>query len=553
MRPPCTLGRESWPPDYVAVLAWRQAQLARFELNPELVESALAYYAARPIEFINHWVDTFDPRNAGRGLPVRMPLILFEKQQELIEFVLACLKDEQNGLAEKCRDMGATWTCGALSVWIWRFMPGASVGWGSRKQELVDRLGDLDSIFEKLRTLIRCLPPVFLPKGFREDDHLLFQRILNPENGATITGEVGKNIGRGGRKLIYFKDESAHYEQAESIEAALMDNTRCQIDISSVHGLNNVFHRKREAGTEWRPGVEIPRGVTRVFIMDWRDHPAKSQTWYDERKASADASGLGHKFSQEVDRDYAASVVGTIIPGAWVKSAIDAHKLLKLDETGPWGGALDVADEEGLDGNALVKRQGVIIRSADEWKGIDTGKTARKAADNLKGMKNFALQYDCIGVGAGVKSEVNRLVEEDEMPKGIKFVPWNAATSPLNPEKRFNPHDKESPLNKELFYNLKAQAWWELRGRFERTHKAVELAKQGKAHVFDPETLISIDSAIPQLRQIEKELSQPTIGPGAKMKMVVNKTPDGTKSPNIGDAIMMAFFPVGSTYTLANI
>ena len=28
------------------------------------------------------------------------------------------------------------------------------------------------------------------------------------------------SIGRGGRKLIYFKDESAHYEHPEMIEAA---------------------------------------------------------------------------------------------------------------------------------------------------------------------------------------------------------------------------------------------------------------------------------------------------------------------------------------------
>jgi hypothetical protein len=29
---------------------------------------------------------------------------------------------------------------------------------------------------------------------------------VNPETGATITGDVSDNIGRGGRSLCYFKD-----------------------------------------------------------------------------------------------------------------------------------------------------------------------------------------------------------------------------------------------------------------------------------------------------------------------------------------------------------
>jgi hypothetical protein len=60
---------------------------------------------------------------------------------------------------------------------------------------------------------------------------------------STATGEAGDNIGRGGRTLGYFKDESAHYEHRDLIEAALGDNTNVQIDISSVNGLGNVFHR----------------------------------------------------------------------------------------------------------------------------------------------------------------------------------------------------------------------------------------------------------------------------------------------------------------------
>ena len=61
-----------------------------------------------------------------------------------------------------------------------------------------------------MRIIVRGLPREFWPAGFKPDDHMSYMRIVNPQTGASITGEAGDNIGRGGRKLIYFKDESAH-------------------------------------------------------------------------------------------------------------------------------------------------------------------------------------------------------------------------------------------------------------------------------------------------------------------------------------------------------
>src|SRR6202035_2707667 len=98
--------------------------------------------------------------------------------------------------------------CAAISVHIWLFLSGSAIGWGSRKQELVDKLGVPDSIFEKMRILIRNLPEDFYPKGFDPDAHMSFMRIMNPETGSSISGDVGDGIGRGARKLIFFKDEA---------------------------------------------------------------------------------------------------------------------------------------------------------------------------------------------------------------------------------------------------------------------------------------------------------------------------------------------------------
>lgn len=549
-----------WPPDYVKLFAWRQKQLQMFRSNPKMLEAAKLYYRDHPVEFIEDWVDTYDPRNAGvPGKITRMPFVMFPRQRELTQFLYACLNGEADGLIEKCRDAGATWLSVAVSVHLWLFYDGISIGWGSRKEQLVDKLGDMDSIFEKIRAVIRGLPSEFLPKGFSEKDHLTYMRVLNPENDASITGEAGNNIGRGGRKRIYFKDESAHYERPDLIEAALGDNTRVQIDISSVNGTGNVFHRRREAGVEWTPGSPVVKGKANVFIFDWRHHPEKTDAWYEERRRKAEDEGLLHIFAQEVDRDYASAVEGIIIPPEWVRAAVDAHIKLQFLDEGKWVAALDVADGGG-DKNALAQRRGVVLKKVQAWGQVDTGVTARRALQYLERPHETALMYDCIGVGSGVKAEYNRIktaVELEEMPKdawpsGLRVQPWNAGATVLFPEKRLITGDKESPKNKDHYLNLKAQAWWELRARFWKTYRALT-----EGIDYDTDELISIDSSCfttEELAQLIKELSQATssLSPG-KLKLMVDKSPEGTRSPNMADAVVMAYWPILARYTLENV
>lgn len=528
----------SWNPDYTAVFAFRQKQLLLFRKNPEFITYAKAYYKHNPIEFICHWCDTYDPRNAADDSKLsRMPLILFDKQKDLVRFIVDMIEHGENGLVEKSRDMGASWVCCALSVWLWLFKDGAAIGWGSRKEQYVDAIGDPKSLLEKIRMTLSGIPKELLPKDFDMKRHASFMKIINPENQASITGEAGDNIGRGGRTLVYFKDESAHYEHPDLIEAALGDNTNVQIDISSVNGLGNVFHRKRESGIEWRKG-HVAKNITNVFVMDWSDHPHKTQEWYDGRRAYAELNGALREFAQEVDRDYSAAVEGTIIPAQWVTAAIDAHVKLGFPATETWIGGLDVADG-GSDRNALAMRKGSVLLGIREWGARDTGETARVAAAACVNKGKVELQYDCIGVGAGVKAESNRLYDAGDMPDGVRFIPWHAGATPLNPDRRVIDGDVDSPMNKDFYTNLKAQAWWDLRRRFEKTYNAVV-----NGALYNDDELISLHSKLPALKTLQKELSQPTASKNSRMKLLVDKTPDGTKSPNLADAVVMCYFPV---------
>jgi phage terminase large subunit len=555
-----------WPPNYADKYFERARSLEYVRQNPKMVPAIIANYARGVdgcIEFIEDWLDTFDPRNVGTNRLTTMPFIMFPRQHELIRFLFALMDGQGNGLIEKSRDMGATWVCGAVSLWFAIFKKGTRIGWGSRKADLVDRIGDMDSIFEKMRFMMRSLPPFLIPRDFDVDGSMGYMKIIVEAKDASITGESGDDIGRGGRTFMYFKDESAHYIHPETIEASLGENTRIQIDISSVNGLGNVFHTTRENGIVWEVGMPIRRDCANVFIMDWHDHPDKTEQWYQDRKAFYTSKGLYHKFAQEIDRNYAASVEGVIIPFEWIMSAIDADiKLGLVMDDGGHQAALDVADGEHGDRNAMVKRKGVKLHFAAEWGERDTGVTARRTIENVAipylqrrtlgditaAVKTdtlpITIQYDCIGVGSGVKAEINRLTKDENiMPVGVSFIPWDAGAAVLWPEKRViedadGLEDRSAPTWEDFAQNLKAQGWWLLRRRFENTHKAVTEGVR-----FPIDEMICIDSRIACLDQIKKELAQPTKGLSARLKLIVNKTPKGTKSPNIGDCIMMCYHP----------
>lgn len=233
-----------------------------------------------------------------------------------------------------------------------------------------------------------------------------------------------------------------------------------------------------------------------------------------------------------------------MIPREHVDAAIDAHIKLGFPATLPGIAALDVADEGG-DKNAFVAKYGSVVCFADEWGQGTTGETTRRAVGHCVDLGIEELQYDRVGVGAGVKSEAARLEEERRtkgteiyLPPGFVFVPWSGADAVQDPEGFMVPGDAESPMNGKFFENFKAQAWWHTARLFDNTFRAVTEGIQ-----FPVESLISLPSNLPHLATLRKQLSQVTVGRSQRLKVLINKQPDGTLSPNLADGLVMASFP----------
>jgi hypothetical protein len=303
--------------------------------------------------------------------------------------------------------------------------------------------------------------------------------------------------------------------------------------MSSVNGMANPFAQNR-----WKWNDE------RVFIFDWRDDPRKDDEWYQKQVEDFDPVVV----AQEIDRDYSASVTGIVIPSKWLRACIDACKALGIEPTGSKHAALDVADE-GIDKNAMAGATGVEINFLREWsgKGSDIYETAQLAVNVCDEIGYPGFRYDADGLGAGIRGDV-RSINEKRTSLGARAMPaegWRGSAAVHDPEgivEGTTPLDKGSKgrLNKDYFANLKAQGWWTLRRRAQKTYNWV--VKGVPCH---PDEILSISSAMPDYMKLVAELSQPTYAQNAIGKIVINKKPDGMPSPNRADAAMILFAPGG--------
>lgn len=467
--------------DIVKVLANRQAMLVKMRNDRQLFDAACVHYRTHPSDFINDWAMTYDPRQAVKV----MPFLLFPKQCEYIDWLYQRWIGKEDGLVEKSRDMGVTWLCCAFAVWMWIFHPQSSIAFGSRKEDLVDKLGDPDSIFEKIRMIISMLPAEFVPVGFKPDQHATHMKILNPENGSNIKGEAGDNIGRGGRSSIYFKDESAFYERPEKIEAALSMNSDVKIDVSTPNGNGNPFYRKRHGG-------KIP-----IFTFHWRDDPRKDQAWYDKQRRDLDPVIL----AQEVDINYDASVSNVMIDSQLVRDAMQVRGTEILGDRpndAPLVLGVDVA-RFGDDRTVLCLRQGRIVHWFEVFNQLDITQTAGEVQRVLRQHHIDAIFVDVVGIGAGVYDILNG-----------KY----GGVYPVNGGARAAEAGK--------YFNHRAEMWGRMR----------DWLKDGPV-------------SLPNDNALQSDLCSLRYSFNANGQLVLEKKEDakkrGVRSPDIGDALALTF------------
>lgn len=261
-------------------------------------EFALA--ATDPAEFARRYCLTVHQTPDG---PVAEPF----PEYEYLRPWWSAFKSEDDFVAEKTRQVMASWACAAGFLHDILFRPDWSDLMLSRKERLVDD-GGSTSTYQSLLGKVRFIYDR-LPEALRRAVPLDFSylKIHNPAMQSTIIGESSSpQAGRGGNFRRALLDEAGFIPNSEQVYAAVrLAVPKGIITSGTPNGRANILYRLRST-----PGMRLVR-------MHWSQHP--------ERACSC--NGDGHKgcwyarqcetmtpaqIARELDISYDESVGGKV-------------------------------------------------------------------------------------------------------------------------------------------------------------------------------------------------------------------------------------------------
>lgn len=274
---------------------------------------------------------------------------------------------------------------------------------------------------------------------------------------------------------------------------------------------------------------------------NYKDNPFLPKVMLDEANSAKESDEDDYTHTWLGGYETLGSKV--VIPLLHIEAAVGLAAKLGIVPTGKRIASLDVAGaEETGDENGFLVRHGIQIEHVEKWNGFDTSMTTTRAVNLSLKYECEELQYDSASVGEGVTGEWAAMGRRNERPKGLQLVAWNGGNSVLEPEARIDPKDPKSKKNKDHYHNLKAQAWFNLRRRFQNAYHA------SKGMPYDADEIISISEKIDfKIRlQFCDELNQPQHKLSGTGKTLVDKSPDNTHSPNLADPAAQAYTPLSA-------
>ena len=226
-----------------------------------------------PIAF-NTSFFTFDPRPPRKPAERNPPFNLRPNQVRAVEDLVECIDTGRNIGINKNRGEGASEICvktfmaKALLEELSHFIV------GSRVEKLVDKSGDLYSLFAKADSVMTYLPSWWKKQcgyDLKNDRTHLLMRI--PYNNSRISGETtNESFSAGSRSTAMLLDEFGRVDHstAKAIEGSVHDVSPCII-YSSTHWL----------GQEHPFNKALLRPSVKNIILMWYENPTENMGLYN--------------------------------------------------------------------------------------------------------------------------------------------------------------------------------------------------------------------------------------------------------------------------------
>jgi hypothetical protein len=221
--------------------------------------------------FINVWVIQFNPRSSGLGSAELGPFITWDFQDEALlsqdpeaPGILWCVDNKKDVVILKSREMGASWLCLLVIIWLFLFHPWKKILVISRSADAVDSPGDSDSLFWKIDFVLEHLPDWMRPPIKRRKFSF-----VNERNRSAVTGQASTGVaGVGGRAQLMFIDEFPVIKEDFEVLSKTASTAGSRIFNGTHNGTDTAFYKLSD------PQSTAGSFIKRLY-MHWTQHPDK--------------------------------------------------------------------------------------------------------------------------------------------------------------------------------------------------------------------------------------------------------------------------------------
>ena len=202
----------------------------------------------------------------------------------------------------------------------------------------------------------------------------------------------------------------------------------------------------------------------------------------------------------------------TLIPLKYIEQAIERGFDYKINDEDPENIGADIA-RMGGDKIVFIYRKGGLVLAIRVFKKMELMETSDRLMMFALDHPNASVSIDAVGVGAGVADRLPQLIDP------MRVVPVNVG---------------ESPRDKELFANLRAELYWGLRQRFIDGDIAFDPNMEGKEY----------------LEELAGQLSSIKFKFTPRQQIIIESKEDmkkrGLSSPDLADGLVLGYGVVGA-------
>lgn len=289
------------PKDPQENLLWRVQLNQSVADNPNLA-ALIIEYCARNIEYyFDGFCWTYDPRE----VKPHKPFILWPRQREFLcwfedKYQLSQRGEKINIGVDKPRGVGVSYLILGWMDHHFKFHD-FSARIGSRKEDFVDKKGDMDALFPKIDYQNERQPSWFLDAiGAMTRSHMLLKFADTSKTNSIVGESANPDFGRGGRKNAALFDEFGFWDWARSSWESSGESTNFRIAVSTPPEAGHDSHF-------WKL-LNNKAGKVYIFPFNWDDVPGRDQKWLAQSRATKSEE----EFAREVMKSFEGTTVGKV-------------------------------------------------------------------------------------------------------------------------------------------------------------------------------------------------------------------------------------------------